>query len=270
MKLRTWWRWWRGLPQNPVYLREKGGWGEPNPFYEAARRYSPFVIIGALFFGLCAGWSNPALFAGNDALIIFWCFLCLPGILLTGLTMFGSFMAPALTAPAISMEVDKGTWEMLRVTPMSTRSIVMAKLLGALARLRILWPTLFAVSLLQGVILVCSLTLAGGQLALFGAALGVSATIRPWLEILFAAMAGMVASTRVKTATMALVAAYTAVVLMKLINNSLLWLAVSSLFDLDEAGILISALGPTAVYAVAVVALFVSLFWLADGVGLER
>ncbi|MFQ5436713.1 MAG: ABC transporter permease [Anaerolineae bacterium] len=258
------------MSRNPVYLREKGGWGKPNPFYETVRRYSPFVVIGAIFFGLCAGWSNPALFAANNDLAVFYCFLCLPGILLTGLTMFGSFMAPALTAPSISMEVDKGTWEMLRVTPLSARSIVLAKLFGGLSRLRILWPTLFAVSLLQGVIWVCSLTMMGGRLALFGAALGVSATVRPWLEVLFAGIAGMVASTRVKSATMALVATYTAVVLMKLINSSLLWYGVSSLFDWQETGLVVSTVGPTAVYGIAVLGLFWSLIKLADGVGLEQ
>lgn len=258
MKIKSWWRWWRALPQNPIYRREQGNWGEPNPVYEKLRRYSPFVVMGAIFLGLCAGWGNPALFANNNnELVAFWCFLCLPSILLTGLTMFGSFMAPALTAPAVSIEIDKGTWDLLRVTPMSTRSIVIAKMFGGLSRLRIIWPLMFAVSLLQGLILVCSVALTDGRIALFGAALGVTAILRPWLEVLFAAVVGMAASIRVRTATMALVASYTAVGLMKLINNSLLWLAVGSLFNLEGIGLLISTLGPTAFYLLANI-----FFWL--------
>lgn len=254
----SWWRWWRSLPQNPVYQRERGGWGKPNPFYDTLSRYSPFVILGAILFGLCAGTSNPALLAGNDALIAFWCFLCLPGILLNGLTMFGTLMAPALTAPTISMELDRGTWDILRATPLPTRSIVLAKLFGALARLRI-WPVLFAVSLLQGLLIACSMTFASGSLAIWGAALGATTAVRPWLEILFAGFMGMFASTRVRSATMALAGSYTAVVLVKLFNSSLLWLAISSLFELDETALVISGVGPTAVYALAIVLLGLTL-----------
>ena len=57
--------------QNPVYQRERGGWGKPNQFYDNLSRFSPFVVLGAIVFGVCAGSSNPALLAGNDALLAF-------------------------------------------------------------------------------------------------------------------------------------------------------------------------------------------------------
>jgi len=269
----SWWRWWRALLQNPVYQRERGGWGKPNQFYDNLSRFSPFVVLGAIVFGLCAGGSNPALFAGNDALIAFYCFLCLPGILLNGVTMFGMLMAPALTAPTISMELNRGTWDILRATPLTTRSIVMAKLFGALRRLRI-WPVLFALSLLQGLMLTCSLIFAGtpensgladaSYYAIWGPAVGISAVLRPFLEILFAGMTGMYISTRLHSSTTALAGSYAAVVLMRVFNSSLVWIAVSKLLNFGGINFVNSSVGPTVVYALAVVGIMLGLIRQAD------
>jgi hypothetical protein len=268
----AWPRQWRELKNHPVYQRERGGWGKPNRFYDSLSRYSPFVVMGAILFGVCAGSSNPALLAGNDALIAFWCLLCLPGMVLNGVTLFGMLMAPALTAPTISMELDRGTWDILRATPLSTRSIIMAKLFGALARLRI-WPILFALSLLQGLLLTCSILFTvgsapGESAALGGVVVGVTSAIRPWLEILFAAFVGMIASTLVKSATTALAASYTAVILTKLFNSSLIWLGIASVFDLRESLVLVaSGVGPTAVYLLVIVGLWIGLLRQADRLG---
>lgn len=265
----AWPRQWRELKNHPVYQRERGGWGKPNRFYDSLSRYSPFVVMGAILLGVCAGGSNPALLAGNEALMAFWCLLCLPGMVLNGVTLFGLFMAPALTAPTISMERDRGTWDILRSTPLATRSIILAKLLGALARLRI-WPILFALSLLQGLLLTCSTLFAlgtdgGNSAALSGVVVGLTSAIRPWLEILFAASVGMLASTLVKSATTALAASYTAVILTKLFNSSLIWLGIGNLVGADEIfSFALSGLGPTAVYVVAIVGLFVGLLRQAD------
>jgi hypothetical protein len=157
----------------------------------------------------------------------------------------------------------------LRATPLSTRSIIMAKLFGALARLRI-WPILLALSLLQGLLLTCSILFAAsaapGESAAFGGiVVGITSAIRPWLEILFAAFVGMMASTLVKSATTALSASYTAVILTKLFNSSLIWLGVSSLFDLgDVFPFVLSGVGPTAVYALAIIGLWIALLRQAD------
>ncbi len=262
----SWWRWWRALPQNPVYQRERGGWGKPNQFYDNLSRFSPFVVMGAIVFGLCAGSANPALMSGNDALMAIYCFLCLPGMLLNGVTMFGMLMAPALTAPTISAELDRGTWDILRTTPLSTRSIVLAKLFGALGRLRI-WPILFALSLLQGLIIVCSMAFSDSDLAIWGAVLGAASTIRPWLEVLFAGFMGMYISTRLHSSTTALAGSYTAVVLMRVLNSSLLWLGVINVFNLDTVGFVISGVGPTAVYLLAIGGLWAGLMRQADRMG---
>jgi hypothetical protein len=253
------WQQWQALRQNPVYLRETGEWGNPNPFYQQISRFSPFIIIGVISAGICGASSNPALFTGNDELMVTACFICLPGFLVTAVTLYAQIMAPALTAPTISMERAAGTWDILRTTPLTLSSIFLAKLFGALSRLRI-WPVLFALTLLQGGIMACSLTMLGGDSALWGGAMGAATTLRPWLEIIFAAFAGMYASTVASSAMMALVAAYGAVVFVKIFNSGALWLAISLLAELNEtATLLLPTLVPVVIYLLLITAVWLGL-----------
>lgn len=257
-RLRTGWRWVRLLNENPIYLREKGDWGNPNPFYETLRRYSPFVVMGAIVLGLCAG-ANPLLLGGaeeNEEFVIFMCVLCLPGALLSMLTIYGSFMAPALTAPTISMEKDRGTWDILRLTPHSTASILLAKLFGGLSRLRI-WRVMALLSVFQALMLFCVLSFVGGGTAVSGFFIGLGALIRPWVEVLFAAFIGMYLSTWVRSSTYALAGSYTIVVLMKVFSNSGIWLGIWSLLGTNDSGMLTgSILSPAIVYGTAVLFLW--------------
>jgi len=257
-QLQAGWRWIRSLNENPIYLREKGDWGNPNPFYETLRRYSPFVVMAAILFGLCAG-VNPVLLGGaeeNEEFVIFMCVLCLPGALLSMLTIYGSFMAPALTAPTISMEKDRGTWDILRLTPHPTASILLAKLLGGLARLRI-WRVMAILSLFQALMLFCVLGFVGGGTAVSGFFIGLGALIRPWVEVLFAAFIGMYLSTWVRSSTYALAGSYTIVVLMMIFSNNAIWLGIWSLFGANDSGMLTgSILSPAIVYGTAVIFLW--------------
>jgi ABC-type transport system involved in multi-copper enzyme maturation permease subunit len=253
----NWRQWWRGVRQSPIYQRERGGWGKPNPYYDHLSRYLPFVVLAALFFGLCGGMSSVNnLFAwSNESAVLLWCLTCLPGILLSMLTLFGVFMAPALTAPMVSMEVDRGSWDLLRLTPLPTRTILAAKLLGALDRLRI-WLLLFLLTLLQGSLVAFTGLLYGQNMVLESWALAAAIVFRPWLEIFFSAIVGLYASITVSSATTALVVAYTAVILMRLFNNTPLWLAVANLFNPRGNWLFISGnLGPTAVYLFATIGL---------------
>ena len=256
-RLRIGWRWVRSLNENPIYLREKGGWGNPNPFYETLRRYSPFVVMGAIVLGLCAG-ANPTLLgtAEENELFIFMCVLCLPGAMLSMLTIYGSFMAPALTAPAISMEMDRGTWDILRLTPYSTASILLAKLFGGLSRLPI-WKAMLILSGFQGLMLFCVLSFVAGGTAVSGFFIGLGALIRPWVEVLFAAFIGMYLSTWVRSARYALAGSYTIVVLMKAFSNNVIWLGIWSLLGVNDGGMLTgSILSPALVYGTAVLLLW--------------
>ncbi len=261
--MKSWWRWYRNLSDNPVYLREKGQWGKPNPFYDNLIRFSPFVVLGGISLGFCTGFSNPAFFGNNDDLFAVWCLLCLPSMLLSMVTIFGSLLAPALTAPMISLERDKGTWDILLVTPQPMMSILMAKLLGALSRLRI-WPLLFVLSLFQGLIMFCSLSLMDGQMAGWDWLLSMATVTRPWVEILFAAFMGLFLSTAVRSATMAVAGTYALVVIVKLFNSSLVWMSLfSRQFEGGLAVLAMGAVGPTAVYTLAIVGLWVGIFYQA-------
>lgn len=256
--------WLKTLRQNPIYQRERGGWGNPNRYYANLSRYSPFIVLAVIVLGVCAGF-NPGLIAGidnNDALTAVWVLLCLPGILLTMLTLYGSFMAPALTAPLISTERAHQTWDVLRTTPYSLNTILLAKLFGALSRLRI-WPVLFALTLFQGFTLFCLLTFLGGESAVYGWLAGLMTLLRPWLEILFAAFAGMFFSIIVRSATTALVGAYTAVVLFKLFNSNTVWLVIANYAEADNFLFVISLVGPALVYGTAVCLLWLGIVWQA-------
>ena len=263
MILTSGWRWLRALRQNPVYLREKGEWGNPNPFYTKLRRYSPFFVIGAIVVGLCTASSNFSVYAGlsggNEELFIFYCLLCLPGMALSMLTIFGTFMAPALTAPSISLEMDAGSWDLLRLTPQSTRSILLAKLFGGLARLRI-WPVLFVLSLFQGIMITGISFLSGAigdsQIGQWGILLGATTVLRPWLEIFFAAVLGMFSSTWVRSSTMALVGSYSGIMIVKLFNNTITWAGFGSVAGFSENSLFVSGIiGPSIGYAVLIVGL---------------
>jgi ABC-type transport system involved in multi-copper enzyme maturation permease subunit len=262
----NWWQWWQGLRRTPIYRRERGGWGKPNPFYDHLSRYVPLVILAALFLGLCGGVSNlnNAYAWSGEATLLLWCLTCLPGVLLSVLTLFAVFMAPALTAPIVSMEVDRGSWDILRLTPLPTRTILAAKLLGALARLRI-WLLLFLLTLLQGSLVALTGLIFGQGMLLASWALAAAILFRPWLEILFAATVGLYASITVSSATTALVVAYTAVILMRLINNTPLWFFITGLFEPDSEWLFISGnLGPIIVYLVTITGLAWSIRRWAD------
>jgi hypothetical protein len=191
----------------------------------------------------------------ND-LFIFMCVVCLPGTLLSMLTIYGSFMAPSLTAPTISMEMDRGTWDILRLTPHSTASILLAKLFGGLARLPI-WKVMLALSGFQALMLFCVLSLVSGVTAVSGLFIGLGALIRPWAEVMFAAFIGLYLSTWVRSSTYALAGSYTIVVLMKMFSNSAIWLGIWSLLGVDDGGMLTgSILSPAIVYGTAVLLLW--------------
>lgn len=216
--------------------------------------------MGTLLFGVCVGGYSPAFLGANDDLIIMWCLICVPNFLLSAVTLYGSLMLPALTAPSISLEVDRGTWDILRMTPQSGQAIILAKMLGAMGRLRV-WPLLLGLSVLQGAMIVCSLTAISEGISIFlGVVMGILAVFRPFIELLLAATWGMIFSITTRSATMALVGSYTGLVLFKLFNSSAIWSIVLNSLGADSDLLLVGAgVGGTAVYATV---LFISLIVL--------
>lgn len=252
--------WWRDLPQNPIYQREKGRWGNPNPFYDTLSRYSVLIILGTILIGACTGFTSPLLYGASDAMSALYCFLCLPGLLVNIVVLYALFTAPALTAPLISIERDRGTWETLRTTPQSTRSIVMAKLFGALSRQRI-WPILIGLTLLQGAALGCSYGLFQSQFAWLGIFVGGAAALRPLLEVFFAALCGLVASLWLRSATSALVFSYSAVLALKLLNSSAAWAIISELLPQTSLPLLMTTAVPVIIYTLIIAILLLVMRW---------
>ncbi len=254
-------RQWQALKRNPVYLRETGAsWGTPNSFYQQLARFSPFIVIGAISSGLCSSIINPALFAVNNNLFAETCLTCLPGFLITAVTLYVQIMVPVLTAPTISKERAAGTWDILRTTPLSMRSIFLAKVFGSLSRLRI-WLGLFALTLLKGGIVAFAQPVFGNNLMWLAGVMGLVVMLHPWVEIIFAACVGVYVSTLARTAMVALVAAYSIIVLMKIFNSSYIWLAVVWFAELDGlAAMLLPMLMPIVIYSLLITAVWLGLY----------
>ena len=161
------------------------------------------------------------------------------------------------------MERDRGTWDMLRATPIPDQEILLAKLFGGLARLRI-WKLLFALSILQGLLIIGASFFVPESALKPAISLAIAAILRPWLEIGFAAFTGMFISTWVRSSTMALTVSYITVVLVRLFNSTGLWALVFGMFGASESVFAASSLGPTAVYAIALLFLGWGISWRAD------
>jgi len=244
---------WRQLATNPIYLREKGVWGNPHPFYDRLALLVPLILLPGLLLGLCGAPAGLLpLTVISELFIGVYCLLCLPAVLLQALTWLGVFMAPALTATSLGREIDQGNWDILRLTPQPVRLIVAAKLLGALARLR-LWPLLWLLSLLQALALGAGFLLAGSLYNWFWVIpVTLSSLLRPSLEIFWAGLLGMTVSLWVRSAIMALATTYGLIILFRTAVWLMSWLLLSLTVELlGDYGALWPFLLPTAAYLLA-------------------
>ena len=212
-------QWIRRLPANPIYKRERGDWGNPNPIYSKFAQYSPFIIIASLLLGFCGGFQTPY-WQVNEDLFAIYCLICLPSGLMNVLTWYGLVAAPALTAPSIGLEQASGSWEMLLTVLQSRQEIIFAKFFGAMARLKI-WRPLLVLGLIQ----VCAgsilLMVRINQPAdLLGLLVLPASILRPILSIFIAGLFGLYLSTWINSPTLTLTATYAGIFTMKF----LLWL----------------------------------------------
>ncbi|MEM9775920.1 MAG: hypothetical protein AAF902_15190, partial [Chloroflexota bacterium] len=194
------WAFIRSIQSHPIYQREQGRWGEPNPYYATLMRYLPLVIIVVLALGVFCGYGQffSTLFGVGEAAGVIILLVCIPNILIQILTWVGIIIAPALTAPAVVEEVNRGSWEILRLTPLPTLHIIWAKLLGGMSRLRIWWALIIP-SVNSGIgtgigtsALMYETT---GRIAVgWGLLTMIAAVLRPLLEIGFAGLAGLTIS----------------------------------------------------------------------------
>lgn len=267
----------RSLPHNPVYLRERGRWGQPNRFFGTLSRYSPFVLMGAFIVGICStSYGLPLTMGLNDELIGYWLLVCLPSFAVQ-IMLFGALVTvPTLTTPLVSTEMEQGTWEILRLTPQPMLDLLLAKLLGALARLKWLWILLLIGTGLQA---------AGGVLGMLGVLafvpndlteqinmsvvtllLSVLLVTRPWAEIAFVALLGLNISTLVRSTRLGLATCYIILFVMRTINGNLVWSIIAIILaesSNNELTFAIMTLTPSLVYMLATAGLLLFLIWRA-------
>ncbi len=222
------WAFLRSVRTNPIYLREQGRWGEPNRYYATMMRYLPLVLLLILGLSVFCGYGQLTTLLGlGDAGGALFALICIPNIIIQMITWVGIIIAPALTAPSIVEELDRGSWDILRLTPMPTTHIIFAKLLGGLSRLRI-WIILFITSIIYaaavglGSIFLLESTAGGGGLG-WGLTTIVMTLIRPWVEIGFAGLAGLTLSLWTHSARAALIGSYALVLVYRIILAPVAW-----------------------------------------------
>ncbi len=242
------WNFFQKVRSNPIYLREQGRWGEPNQYFATLMRYLPLIIIVVLGVSIfCGSYQLTQLLGIGEAGGILFLLLCLPNIVIQVLTWIGIVLAPALTAPSVVEEMDRGSWDILRLTPMSTIEIIVSKFFGSLSRLRI-WRALMVLSVLYAVVVGLGTTALGSAASLItGSASGLTQTtgwqtvgvavlttastiLRPWLEIGFAGLIGLTLSLWTNSARAALIGSYAVIMVYRMIINTIVWTLVVVLF----------------------------------------
>lgn len=135
---------------------------------------------------------------------------------------------PVLTASSIARERELGTFDLLRVTLLTERSIVLGKLAASLARL---WPGIVMLALLSpfhlaqgliGAFLLPSASLSASlpeeMEVLWWTKMtldGIVGLIRPWADLMLHAAVGLFASVRFRSSIQAIAVAYGALVLVQ-------------------------------------------------------
>jgi hypothetical protein len=157
------------------------------------------------------------------------------------LTWIGLIIVPALTAPSVVEEVHGGSWEILRLTPMPTMHIIMAKFLGGLSRLKI-WKPLLVLSVIYAAATGIGSSVVLSQESVFlplfwGLLTGLMTLIKPWIEIGFAGLAGLTLSLWTNSTRAALIGSYALVLLYRIVlSNVVMWSTVLGLMSLDYEG----------------------------------
>lgn len=232
------WAFLKTVQTNPIYLREQGRWGEPNQYYATLLRYLPLIILIVIVLGVCGYGQAFGVIGLSDQAGFLFALICIPNILIQMLTWVGLIIAPALTAPSVVEEVHRGSWEILRLTPMPTMHVIMAKFLGSLSRLKI-WKALLILSIIYA-----AGTGIGSSALLFnqtgvgsifwGIVSALMIFLRPWLEIGFAGLTGLTLSLWTSSARASLIGSYGIVIFFRVIlGNIVLWSSIAGAVTLE-------------------------------------
>lgn len=257
------WAFLKTIRTNPIYLREQGRWGEPNQYYATLLRYLPLVILLVIALGVCGYGQASSLIGFSDQAGILFALVCIPNILIQMLTWIGLIISPALTAPSVVEEVQRGSWDILRLTPMPTMHLIMAKFFGGLSRLKI-WKALLILSVIYaaGTGIGSSALLyqqSGLTSLLFGLLAGLMTLLKPWLEIGFAGLSGLTLSLWTSSARAALIGSYALVLFFRIVlGNVVMWATVAGLFSFgfEESAFALGSLSLVLLYLIAGLVLF--------------
>ncbi len=123
------WSFLRGRPDHPLYRREMAGWAYLRPWRSIKRGCLPLIALLLLSTTACCGLSvlAPTIQGMNGQVVVV--FGLLAGLMFGGETLrwITGLAATALTATSISAEIEAETYELLRLTPLPPREIVLAK-----------------------------------------------------------------------------------------------------------------------------------------------
>ena len=268
----------RTLPYNPIYLRERGRWGQPNRFFGTLSRYSPFVVMAAFVVGICStSYGFPLLMGLNSDIIGYWVVVCLPTFVVQIMLIGALVTVPTLTTPLVSTEIEQGTWEILRLTPQPMLDLLLAKMFGALARLKWLWVLLLIGTLLQvtgsalgvlGIVAIVPQDLSEQvNTSVLLILLSILLITRPWAEIAFIAVLGLVISTIVRSTRVGLATCYIILFIVRTLNGNFVWGIIAILVGetLNNEGLFaIVSLTPSMVYLLSTAVLMLILIWRAN------
>lgn len=254
------WTFLSGIRSHPIYQRERGRWGEVNGYYKRITNYLWLMIFAfpVLFF---TNFLSPFSILGSEQFGFLFITTCLPNLAVQLITWIGLISAPAMTAPAVVEEVQRGSWDILRLTPMPVHEIVIAKLLGGLSHLKI-WIPLLVISLIQIVLLLLGLTASVASSLSLDSVLpflmgSASLLLRPWLEIIFAGFIGITISLWAATTRGALISSYAIILIVKIFLSNIVALVVGislSEIGFDLLGAAISVATPILLYTSLIIA----------------
>jgi hypothetical protein len=208
--------------------------------------FYPVLLGTALGYGVALTLSD-SLGVQLTALVTGVPAVCLLSVVTSLLAFALPWIAPAFTAASIVRERELGTLDLLRVTLLTERSIVLGKLGGCLARL---WPGILTLALLSPfqVVWVAGSGLLGSPSSLYvpiimeaglnadlprewlllTVLMVVAGLIRPWCHLALNAAVGLFASALSRSSGMAIAVSYGAILIVRVA----LWLATSILWPL--------------------------------------
>jgi len=147
------WRFVMGQASHPLIQRELAGWNYLRPWRALRRGCLPVMLITVVTTVGCCGLSIAAGASTSSEDMLLVVFSTLAGLFIGAeLINFASgLIATALTATTLSGDVEAGRLEMLRVTPLTAREIVLAKFGAVMRQLRL---PLATVAVLRAIFLI--------------------------------------------------------------------------------------------------------------------